>query len=281
MEETICRLSIDTNYNDSYFDYEDFEMIVEGEKYNGENKITYTPKVERNHPVIHEIEDNDLCSIYAMQYFYYILKNGSIPTFHRTVNGAVDYTFDTKPKKMEFTLSYPQDCMYCLELGNDIFIFNEELESPYKFEEHLYMEIHIVDNKLFIIDHSQHEFYAMDNDYNTILTGRLNENGQIIEFIERDTYYHIQYMDGAFNNMTSSDENETCFYLRRQSDYYCATYYVPFAKTSYGIKLSTETEKIYCNHIIETPEEDQVSETITYKYSEDLSRSFNSQIENL
>lgn len=281
MEETICRLSIDTNYNDSYFDYEDFEMIVEGEKYNGENKITYTPKVERNHPVIHEIEDNDLCSIYTMRYFYHISKEGTIPTFHKTINGTVDYTFNTEPKIMEFRVSLPKKEMYCLELGNDIYIFDEELESPYKFEDHLFMEVHNINNSLFIIDHDQREFYTLDNDYNTVLTGRLNDSDQITEFIEKGNHYYLYYKNGMFTSMNSSDEDETCYYLRQQPDYYCATYYVPFVKTSYGIKLSTENEKIYCNHIIETPEEDQVSETITYKYSEDLSSSFNSQIENL
>ena len=150
------------------------------------------------------------------------------------------------------------------------------LEDPYRFQEHLIMEINKVGNNLFIIDYNQHEFYTMTSEYKTILTGKLdNNNRDIIGFTQNDISYSLQYNvnNKQFYDMTCTDESIICCFKREVDNYKDYTYYVPFVITSHGIELSTDKKKIYKNEIIDTNDGVE-THTIEYRFSKDLSRSF-------
>lgn len=193
---------------------------------------------------------------YVLEYIKSI--SNSIPAFVK-VMPQKKYSCNIGTKYFDIETEKDAYKLY-LENANAIYLLNNKLESPYELEANLYNEFRVINDNLFIIDHSNEEVYTISNTGLQTLFGkfsvRLREDGKKLRLLNKyrwyETEFTVDYDDNFIVKSLTSSNNE-CYFLRVESDgeefnerSIVVTYFVPFVHTSDGKFLSDESERIYC-----------------------------------
>lgn len=272
---------IGPNYKSVWF--EDKNIRVEDNTEKGVREVTYSifKQAGEKEPVIHKMNNDKEIDMVTLNYFSYI-SNGNLPAFKRVREGE-KFKCNFKcidGKTFEFQLTFPIE-VTVLELGNTILVFygHKENNNPFEFKQNLFNEINFVNDRFILMtDYRNKEVYILNDNYATVITGKIDDFGNIKEYIHKlhndrfiykytedhiiDTVQKVQSYDNIIQDpLISYFYNiitETCNYK------YAV---VPYAKTSYGAEVSTNRNEIIMYSYEKTVEDE---DTITINEFYDL-----------
>lgn len=283
--EVLSTSSFDKNTKNGEFYYEYNDKSIEIDRFiNHKNKnkdeISYIFKSEETLPVKHIVDPLKEINMYTTWYFKHIKEKKDVPMFHKCKDNRAEISFNlSNDKVMEFTMEFTHE-VYSLILGDKVFVFNDKIDDPYYFKDHICNEVHFIDNnKIFVMDHEQREFYVVDSHYQTILSGRCDKKFRPIDFYDYrgdKTFYTYRYNEtnGKIMYVTKNGGPYGCYKrMDTRNDYYTESYFLPYAITSNGIFIGNEKEKIY-KHYEYNHDCENISETIAFYKSEELDKEF-------
>lgn len=257
-----------------YRSYKDKNIEYEEEYTDGDKKLcsyfinSNTKKKKRSNEVKQEIDKTTKVDINSFMYFLNIRKNNiiSIPISKKEVRYS--FLLDNSDI-MDFKLDFPNN-MYVMDFKDTILIMDDMNKDPFDIENKLANEIKVLGDRIFIIDYKNMEFYDLTSKYESTISGRLCKYG-IKEYKTKegnDWITHIVNYDkkGDIKSIDSPwSYNSLYKYKSRFDDEEIIDYYIPYIKTSDGIIISTEKNKIFCTKSTKIDNDGLLTTNISYQ----------------
>ena len=258
-----------------YRSYRDKNIEYEEEFPGGDNTqklcgyfINGTKNKKKRNEVKQTLDKDTKVDIYSLMYFVNIAKENTVPI--SISKKEVDYVFLLDNTDiMKFKLTFPNN-MYVMDLKNTILVMNSMNMDPFDIKNKLANEIKVLGDRLFIIDHNMGEFYDLTSKYERTISGKICKYGisEYKTFIGEETKYHLIHYDnkGEIKSIDSPwDYNSVYKYKSRYEDEEIVDYYLPYIKTSEGVLMSTDRDKIFCTRDTKVDEDGLITTNISYQ----------------
>ena len=259
-----------------YRSYKDRNIEYEEEYTNGDKKFcsyfinTNTKRKKHSNEVKQLLDKTTNVDINTLMYFLNIRKDNTVPISISKDEVSYSFLLDNSDI-MDFKLNFPNS-MYVMDLKNTILIMDSMNKDPFDIKNKLVNEIKILGDRIFIIDYKNKEFYDLTSKYKSTISGRLCKYG-IKEYKTRcdndEWITHIVNYNkkGEIKSINSPwSYNSIYTYRSRFDDEEIIDYYIPYAKTSDGIIISTDKDKIFCSKNTKIDNDGLLTTNISYQF---------------